>query len=166
MKLIKNLSIVIIAILSVVLTAQPVYAQTTQSRSSAGKKQTRTEFNESIFKMYKDHKQALKDLQIQFINKQFSQDMENAKGIAELRNKINPSMNPEKSKEILATIEKKNKDFQEKTKKDTDEFYSKVFTEKNKAFYEKIGKLSREFEETQLPVKQGAPAQPAPQQSK
>lgn len=167
MKLIKVLSLFIVAILGVVLSAQPVYAQTAKSKASANKKQTRAEFNESIFKLYRAHKQELKDLQIQFINKQFNNDIENEKSMVELKNKISPAAGLEKNKEIMAAIEKKGKEFQEKNKKDGEEFYGTKMAEKGKAFYEKVGKLSREFEESQQPVKQGgAPAQQAFQPSK
>lgn len=162
MKFRHLLSIFAILVVGVVFSAQLAQAEKAKPHASSNKKQTRAEFNESIFKLYKAHKQELKDLQIQFINKQFSNDIENEKAIVELKNKINPAAGPEKNKEIMAAIEKKGKEFQEKNKKDSEEFYGTKMAEKGKAFYEKVGKLSREFEETQQPVKQGgAPTQQA-----
>lgn len=166
MKVIKLLSVLVIAFSVQVLSAQtaPTEKVIAKSEASSKKKQTRAEFNESMFKLYKANRLEMKDMQIQFINKQFQADLENEKSMIELRNKINPIGRQEKNQELFSLMEKKNKEFQEKNKKEGEEFYSKKMAEKGKSFFDKINKLSQEFEATQQPAPPAQPQQAPPPQ--
>ncbi len=147
------------------LYAQQPPANKPKSEEVAKKKQTRAEFNASILALYKTHRQEIKELQINHINKQFNEDFENEKAITELKNKILPTNTPDKNKEVVTLIEKKGKEYQEKFQKQNEELFGKIIPEKMKAFHEMTSKLNKEFEESQMPKPAASPQQPpAPNQ--
>ena len=112
------------------------------------KKQSRADFYDGVFKMFKTHKQEQKDLQIQFINKQFNQELKNQKDIIEIQKKMNPTNSPDANKKLIDQINLTNKTFQENSQKEGDQFFKKVLTEKSKEFFEKMNKITKEYDST------------------
>lgn len=144
MRLVQILVMSLMVLGSVVVSAQP--AAKAKAEAPAKKGQSRAEFYDNMLKMYKAHKQELKDLQIQFINKQFNQDIENQKAMTELQKQFNPKGTADSNKNIAEQLNKKNTEYQAKQKADNEQFYTNVIGEKSKAFFEKASKMTKDFD--------------------
>lgn len=128
------------------VSAQSASSDKTKSQATAKKGQSRSEFYDSVFKMYKAHKQELKELQVQFINKQMNQDIDHQKSIIEIQKQINPKSKPESNKTFVDLLQKKNKEFQASSKAESEQFYAKVMAEKSKQYSEKASKMIQDYE--------------------
>ncbi len=143
MKLAQLIVMSLMLLGSIVVTAQTAPVE---KAAPAKKSQSRAEFYDNLFKMFKAHKQEQKDLQIQFINKQFNQELEHQKAVIDIQKQLNPKGTPESNKVLLEQLDKKNKEYQAKSKVEADKFYSTTMNEKAKAFFDKAQKMTKDFD--------------------